>query len=291
MRIFEQIGETVLKHLENKNSWLVLFFLLSLVAVGAWKTTNINMDGNINNPSEVINKLPTTTLATTTTTLLPTSTPTITITPTTLPQTTPPPTTPPPTTAPPTTSPPKTEPPNSSIQENEFKDRQYLLSRQSDPNFKTYYNPVMGVQIIYPSNWSVFESENEGGSVRFISPITNTSNTSQGNLGIDVIDLFEPTNLTEYVNMNIMLSEMIITDYEVIESRETHIGIHPAHKIISTGRQGIFNFKTMEFFVIEDNRVYMLTYFNDESNFNGSLDTVQQMIDTFEIVGVGQAFI
>ncbi len=156
---------------------------------------------------------------------------------------------------------------------------------QSAVQFEIYENSDFDIAIDYPSDWDVSEQV-PGAIVAFLSPIESDSDIFRENLNIILQDLSDnPMTLDEYTALSLKQAEQLLTDFKLIESNAAALAGNPAHKIIYTATQGQYNLKVMQSYTIKNDVVYLLTYTAEVDGYQISLETAQQIIDSFRIVG------
>ena len=150
----------------------------------------------------------------------------------------------------------------------------------------TYENPTHGIKINIPADWAIIEPLDDIIMVEFISPLESSSDTFNEHFGIGVENLLLPFTLEEYTDLSINLLKPTIKDFEIVESTATTLGIIPAHKIVYTGKlpDSDIEAKFENVIAIKDKKAYLLWYIAEPRKYSDYLHTVQQMIDSFEIV-------
>ena len=164
----------------------------------------------------------------------------------------------------------------------------------STTTFLTYENSTYGIRIKYPRDWE----KTEGGEpvagltpvVRFMTPQTLTNVSPEGFL-IAVRDLSEqPMTLDEYFDYNFELLRTYLPGAKILDLGTTTLAGNPARKVVYTytmeTEQEKFNLKSMQICMIKDDKAYLILYLADKGDYEDFLGTVQEMIDSFEIVSL-----
>ena len=150
--------------------------------------------------------------------------------------------------------------------------------------FLTYDSSVYGIRIKYPSDWTKQEQV-PGLVAAFLSPQESASDTYQENFGVFIEDLStQPMTLEEYTELSVTSIEQLITDANILDSSTTTLDGNSAHKVVYTGRLEQYNLKWMQIWTVKDNTAYVLTYVSEVNKYNDFLDTVQEMVNSFEII-------
>lgn len=124
-----------------------------------------------------------------------------------------------------------------------------------------------------------------GTAAIFLSPHESASDVFRENLNVLVQDISaQPMTLSEYTDMSVDQISQFITDLDILESGETTLAGNPAHKAVYTGKQGVYDFKWMQVWFIKDNKAYVITYTSEIDTYADYLETVQEMIRSFEII-------
>ena len=150
------------------------------------------------------------------------------------------------------------------------------------PGFLTYENSTYGIKIMYPQEWEKLEGYMDT-VVLFRSSLEDASDIFQENLNVVVGDLPQPMTLNEFTDLNIEQIKTLFT-IEVVDSSPTTLANTPADKVIYNLKQGQYDLKLMQIYTIKDDIAYVITYTAEEDKYLDFLDTIQIMINTFEIL-------
>lgn len=164
-------------------------------------------------------------------------------------------------------------------------------STLSQAFFSTYTNPQLGIKIDYPYGWTKvesLESQTPGplggrkGVVLFRAPAEGT------NVNINVTELPGNVTLKEFSDALFdRLSQLIVTDYKLIQSTEATLANRPAMKAIFTGRQGKLDLQSMIAWTVDGGVAYEITYLSQTDRFGDLLGFVDHMLESFEIISSG----
>jgi serine/threonine-protein kinase len=150
------------------------------------------------------------------------------------------------------------------------------------PNFVTYENSTYGIRIMHPQEWEIMENY-MGTVVLFKASLEDASDMFQENLNVVVGDLPEPMKLDEFTDANIDQIKSIFAA-EVVDSSSTTLANNPARKVIYNLKQGQYDLKLMQIYMLKGNKAYVITYTAEEDKYSDLLGTIQAMINTFEII-------
>lgn len=154
-------------------------------------------------------------------------------------------------------------------------------------NFLTYENPTYGIGIKYPQDWTKKERTTEGTkAVAFLSPKKDDSEMSQVGLEIFVLDMPTQVTLDEYTQsvVNTQITDCEMPNCNIIDSGDTTLANNLAYKLIRTTETSQHKLTSMSIWTIKDNKLYSLMYTAESAEYSKYLDTVNEMIDSFEII-------
>ena len=164
-------------------------------------------------------------------------------------------------------------------------------------NWLTYDNHPSGIQIQYPSNWSVIEpSYNPEASNNTIVIIASPSKTASelGNIS-GVSGSFVPyLDIYVFDSKNISFDKIIDGTINKFSNNE-NFAIHESKPITLKGNQqghmlvydatvaGDEFFRKLQVFTMFDSKVYVLTFTSQAASFPNYLSLVQKMVNSFEL--------
>lgn len=154
-----------------------------------------------------------------------------------------------------------------------------LLPRSETPSLLPYENSAYGISIKYPETWKLDSKQDPitGSLVKFLSPKTGTD-TYTDNLSL-TIDNFPGKNptLDEYTKQ--------IKNYnrDVVEEANTKLANRPAYQIVSSKQEGGRSLKSLQVWMVKDNKAYIITYTAESHKYSNNLEIAQKMISSFEL--------
>ena len=166
-------------------------------------------------------------------------------------------------------------------------------NRSAATSVSTYENRNYGIQIQYPSDWSVQESKSSGELINvatFVSP-TGPDSDPTADVSIYLDNLYNSTNtLDNYAHF------VAFTDYEnrpsyfhafrllELSTNSSTIVGKPAYTLIGTYQDRSAGLqKLMEVGTIIGDKAYSVQYIADAPKYSDYLPTVQKMIDSMVI--------
>lgn len=158
--------------------------------------------------------------------------------------------------------------------------------------FYTYYNPVYGIKIQYPSNWSLdnkqillyddltkivgFIKDPKEMTGDFLISVHNLTNKYESP-GID---------LEELLNYTIDYYKKYYHDFNLIESsKSVTLGdaSNIAYRIVWIDKEGQYTIKTMQMGTIKGNLAYIIRYYAELEEYSNNLPLIEKMIESIRI--------
>ena len=146
--------------------------------------------------------------------------------------------------------------------------------------FITYENTQSGISIKYLDTWVKLENPSSDILVTFMP---DEDDVLQGIFNISIfgdgfldMELFKETHIEN-------LSQMF-TDFNIIYEDVIELAGKESYRLLFTFRDGENMFERHELWTIDSDPHYLLTYQVDQTYYADYSDTVEQMIDSFEIV-------
>jgi len=165
---------------------------------------------------------------------------------------------------------------------------------QVNPSFLTYTNTDLGFTMKYPSDWTLDAKNVSSSTIRFIPP------DGIGFVAVDTFETAERGKTTESIAnefSNESLNEAHGVKLIEVDKNGYFLSGHPALRIIYSQNfakvpggprviqvMGPFDFKFMDFVVVLAGKEYIIMYATLPELFPNQLQTVQMMIDSFQII-------
>jgi eukaryotic-like serine/threonine-protein kinase len=153
-------------------------------------------------------------------------------------------------------------------------------------NILTYENPAYGFKIQYPSDWekiefSKVEEANRKIIVNFLSPLGSPSDTFREYFIIERgLVKVPPSSLDSAVHTYIT-SLKFLPNFKLIESNMLSVANNPAEKLIySYNNPQVGVTKTMDTFVIRDDKLFLFSFNSDADTYSNYLPIIQKMLDS-----------
>ncbi len=151
-------------------------------------------------------------------------------------------------------------------------------------DFSTYSNTAYGFKIEYPHNWKKFEKEELKEKTGPINAVAGFLAPEEAVVYVVVHDLMNnPVTLKEYIKIDTEDMRKFPEEVNIIEPySETILANNLAYKIVTTGRK-IQDHKMMNIVTVKNNKLYVISYLAEIDVYTKFLDSVQKMLDSFEI--------
>jgi eukaryotic-like serine/threonine-protein kinase len=169
-------------------------------------------------------------------------------------------------------------------------------------NFLTYNNPILGIQIQYPSDWSVIENsynpEAENNTIVGFFAQSKTS-SELGNIS-GVSGSFVPyLDIYVFDSKNISFDKIIDATVNKFRNNENFVineskpfavkGNHPAHMLVYDAIVGGDEFfRKMQVYVMSGDKIYLISFTSQHALFSNYIPIVQKMVSSFEIQNIQQ---
>lgn len=152
-------------------------------------------------------------------------------------------------------------------------------SKIRNDNFLLYENPILGMKILYPINWTKADNSNLQSNpiVKFSPPQGEFSKLFIETNGLG----FNNGSLQKYAHQQIDRLSHILTDFKLIESTPTTVGSEKAEKAVYTFMLQNILFKKMEIWLVKDSKVYTINYLAPETQYANYLPMIERMINSF----------
>jgi eukaryotic-like serine/threonine-protein kinase len=154
------------------------------------------------------------------------------------------------------------------------------------PDFLTYENPLVGIKMQYPSNWTVSGTalRDYNDVVAFYSPLQNLSDALPAQLVLSMVRYSQNISLDEYTNLSLSALNQS-QQFIVNESNPFTLANNPAHKIIFSAISPTdqVNFNVMQIWTSIGDKLYILSYNAEAPKFSKNLPIIEQMLQSVEI--------
>lgn len=138
--------------------------------------------------------------------------------------------------------------------------------------------------IQYLEKWKLNKSGQMGTSFILFSQLTSDNDQFKENVNLIIQDLSEHNiDLNKYVEISEGQIKKMITDGNIISSNRIKKNETEFHKVIYTGKQGVFDLKFEQYYWVQNGKAYVLTLTCEVNEFNDFKDIGERMLDSFKI--------
>jgi hypothetical protein len=178
----------------------------------------------------------------------------------------------------------------STLQQHMMIQQKALAQQSAAPSFLTYENPVYGIKMQYPADWTVsttgFRSYTD--IVGFYSPLQNLTDVLPAQVSLSIMTYSHNVSLDEYTNMT--LTDIEQQGLQVNESDAFTLAGNPGHRIIFSPpppppppQTTPITFSVMQVWTTINDKIYLLSYNAEGSEFQKNLTVVEQMLNSLQV--------
>ncbi len=161
------------------------------------------------------------------------------------------------------------------------------LPQQEQYDNLIYEHPRYGIKIKYPQDWQLRQEEEPiSGTIARFLPKRSELENFQTELIVNVEYLTRSMSLAEYTASSIAEITKYFPEAKILDSRSATLAKRRAHLVIYSGKdkQNNFKLKSMQVWMLKNNRAYIITYMAEEKRYAEFLQPVQEiMINSFEV--------
>ncbi|MFN3196028.1 MAG: hypothetical protein ACE364_08780 [Chlorobiota bacterium] len=139
-------------------------------------------------------------------------------------------------------------------------------------------------KIEYPSDWELDESGNMGTSFILFSPVDKLNENFNTNINLIIQDV-SAYNITfdQYVELSEKQIKTMIIDSKIVFSDLVTTESNQYQKLIFTGKQGVYDLKFEQFYIMRGPKVYVLTLTCRQEEFDDFQQLGEQIMNSFQI--------
>ena len=141
-----------------------------------------------------------------------------------------------------------------------------------------------GFSIQYPENWDMNKTEQMGVCLAFLSKQTSPQDKFRENVNVLIQDLSgKNIDLDKYVVISEEQIKTMITNATLLESKRLSKNGSEFQKVIYTGDEGIFKLKFEQYYLIKDDKAYIITLTCEIDQFDAYKKTGEKILNSFQL--------
>jgi hypothetical protein len=150
------------------------------------------------------------------------------------------------------------------------------------PDWKTLEVSEFSIQ--YPKTWELNQSGQMGTSFFLFSSLENDADDFKENVNLIIQDLSgQNIDLNKYTEISTDQIKTMITNSNMLESKRIKTQDEEYHKVIYTGDQGKYKLKFEQYYLIRNNKAYILTLTCEKEKFVNYTDDGESILNSFVV--------
>lgn len=140
--------------------------------------------------------------------------------------------------------------------------------------------------IDYPSSWYLSQKGEMGTKFFLFTKLESKTDAFSENVNLIVQDLssFSNINIDKYTEISEKQIGDMITNSKIIESKRIKNDSLEYHKIIYTGMQGKLTLKFLQYYFVENQKAYVLTFSAEKNTYSKYIETAEKILKSFKIL-------
>jgi len=156
----------------------------------------------------------------------------------------------------------------------------FIYSQTTD--WKTLNNSEFSIN--YPKNWELNSSGQMGTRFIIFSQLTDKNDQFKENVNLIIQDLTGyDFDLNKYVELSENQIKTMITESNILINKRITKNKKEYQKIIYTGRQGVYDLKFIQYYWLENNKAYVLTFTAEVNEFTKFKKTSENILNSFKL--------
>ncbi len=162
----------------------------------------------------------------------------------------------------------------------------FCTNVKSQPNRETGWLNLKekSYSLKYPNNWELDQSGQSNTSFILLSVLEVAEDLFRENINLIIQDLSgKNIDLAKYTEISEGQIKTMMLNSKIIESElvKTKSGEH--YKIIYAGDQNNFHLKFEQYYWVQNNKAYILTFTSEESKFANYKEVAEKILNSFVI--------
>lgn len=139
--------------------------------------------------------------------------------------------------------------------------------------------------ISYPDSWTMVNNGQTGIAVQLFSALTSREDKFSENVNLVIQDLSGQTvkTLDQYTQLSESQIGTMMTNARILSSCKASCGGQECQKVIWTAVQGMFKLKFEQYYLIKNEKAYVLTLTCAENQFDDYREVGEKIMDSFKL--------
>lgn len=138
--------------------------------------------------------------------------------------------------------------------------------------------------MIYPQDWELKTSGEMGSTFALLSPLSSKKDKFQENVNLIIQDLTgRNMSLEKYVEVSEEQVRTLIVDGKILESKLITGNTKNFQKTRFTGKQGGFDLIFEQYYWVENEKAYVLSFSCEEAQYPKFQEAGRKMMDSFQL--------
>lgn len=134
----------------------------------------------------------------------------------------------------------------------------------------------------YPDDWDLDSSKQMGTSFILFSPVESEKDTFKENINLIIQDLKGMNiDLDQFAELSLGQIKSMVTNCVIDESKKIKNGSTEFHRIIYSGDQGVFHLQFEQYYIIQQEKAYVLTFVTEKTSFLKFKGTGEKILNSF----------
>lgn len=151
---------------------------------------------------------------------------------------------------------------------------------ETKPNWKTSNGTDYSID--HPADWTLNQNGQMGTTFVLFSPLETSQDKFRENVNLLIQDLSgHNLDLNKYTEISERQIKTLVTNSTLIESKRIKNGSTEYHRVIYTGKQGIFHLKFEQFYWVKNEKAYILTLTCEQDKFSDFKEDGEAILNSF----------
>lgn len=138
--------------------------------------------------------------------------------------------------------------------------------------------------MIYPEEWELNSSGEMGSTFVVLSPVSSADDRFRENVNLMIQDLKGyNVNLAKYTEVSEEQIRTLVPEGNIIESTLITGNILNYQKTIYTGKQGDFDMIFEQYYWVEDEKAFVLSFTSEENQYEMYKSIGEKMLNSFQL--------